>query len=59
MKVFHLCAQIRVSHMFEARAQLEMTLWPFQVGVPRLIVTIKLVGLMALLLGNLAFKETL
>lgn len=38
MKVFHLTTQIRVSHMFE-------------VGVPRLIVTIKLVGLMALLLG--------
>lgn len=38
MKVFHLTTQIRVSHMFE-------------VGVPRLIVNIKLVGLMALLLG--------
>eukprot|EP00913_Durusdinium_trenchii_P033841 g31679.t1 len=38
MKVFHLTTQIRVSHMFE-------------VGVPRLIVTVKLVGLMALLLG--------
>eukprot|EP00434_Breviolum_minutum_P040254 symbB.v1.2.035763.t1/scaffold4890.1/size33415/4 len=36
--VFHLTTQIRVSHMFE-------------VGVPRLLVTIKLVGLMALLLG--------
>mmetsp|Transcript_93902 Transcript_93902/g.265703 ORF Transcript_93902/g.265703 Transcript_93902/m.265703 type:complete len:616 (-) Transcript_93902:62-1909(-) len=38
MKVFHLTTQIRVSHMFE-------------VGVPRLIVNLKLVGLMALLLG--------
>eukprot|EP00931_Biecheleriopsis_adriatica_P101707 TRINITY_DN76793_c0_g1_i1.p1 TRINITY_DN76793_c0_g1~~TRINITY_DN76793_c0_g1_i1.p1 ORF type:complete len:595 (-),score=117.51 TRINITY_DN76793_c0_g1_i1:94-1878(-) len=38
MKVFHLTTQIRVSHMFE-------------VGVPRLIVNIKLVALMALLLG--------
>ncbi|CAJ1441293.1 unnamed protein product, partial [Effrenium voratum] len=38
MKVFHLTTQIRVSHMFE-------------VGVARLIVNIKLVALMALLLG--------
>lgn len=38
MKVFHLTTQIRVSHMFE-------------VGVPRLIVNIKLVALMCLLLG--------
>jgi len=37
MKVFHLTTQIRVSHMFE-------------VGVPRLIVNIKLVALMVLLL---------
>lgn len=39
MKVFHLTTQIRVSHMFE-------------VGVPRLIVNIKLVALMCLLLGG-------
>mmetsp|Transcript_8614 Transcript_8614/g.15462 ORF Transcript_8614/g.15462 Transcript_8614/m.15462 type:complete len:558 (-) Transcript_8614:106-1779(-) len=38
MKVFHLTTQIRVSHMFE-------------VGVPRLIVSIKLVTLMGLLLS--------
>merc|ERR1719359_2072298 len=38
MKVFHLTTQIRVSHMFE-------------VGVPRLIVNVKLVGLMCLLLS--------
>jgi len=38
MKVFHLTTQIRVSHMFE-------------VGVPRLIVNVKLVALMCLLLG--------
>lgn len=38
MKVFHLTTQIRVSHMFE-------------VGVPRLIVNIKLVALMVLLLS--------
>lgn len=37
MKVFHLVTQIRVSHMFE-------------VGVPRLIVNLKLVALMGLLL---------
>lgn len=37
MKVFHLTTQIRVSHMFE-------------VGVPRLIVNLKLVALMCLLL---------
>mmetsp|Transcript_87077 Transcript_87077/g.202709 ORF Transcript_87077/g.202709 Transcript_87077/m.202709 type:complete len:584 (-) Transcript_87077:47-1798(-) len=37
MKVFHLTTQIRVSHMFE-------------VGVPRLIVNVKLVALMGLLL---------
>lgn len=39
MKVFHLTTQIRVSHMFE-------------VGVPRLIVNIKLVALMCLLLSG-------
>jgi len=38
MKVFHLTTQIRVSHMFE-------------IGVPRLIVNIKLVALMGLLLS--------
>lgn len=38
MKVFHLTTTIRVSHMFE-------------VGVPRLIVNIKLLALMTLLLG--------
>jgi len=38
MKVFHLTTQIRVSHMFE-------------IGVPRLIVNIKLVTLMGLLLS--------
>lgn len=38
MKVFHLTTQIRVSHMFE-------------VGVPRLIVNVKLVALMVLLLS--------
>eukprot|EP00928_Gymnodinium_smaydae_P014102 TRINITY_DN15109_c0_g1_i2.p1 TRINITY_DN15109_c0_g1~~TRINITY_DN15109_c0_g1_i2.p1 ORF type:complete len:663 (+),score=131.39 TRINITY_DN15109_c0_g1_i2:220-2208(+) len=38
MKVFHLTTQIRVSHMFE-------------VGVPRLIVNIKLVALMTILLS--------
>jgi len=37
MKVFHLTTQIRVSHMFE-------------VGIPRLIVNVKLVALMCLLL---------
>lgn len=37
MKVFHLTTQIRVSHMFE-------------IGVPRLIVNLKLVALMLLLL---------
>jgi len=38
MKVFHLTMQIRVSHMFE-------------VGVPRLIVNVKLVALMCILLS--------
>jgi len=38
MKVFHLMTQIRVSHMFE-------------VGVPRLLVNLKLVALMLMLLG--------
>jgi len=38
LKVFHLTAQIRVSHMFE-------------VGVPRLIVNVKLVTLMCMLLA--------
>mmetsp|Transcript_115295 Transcript_115295/g.264796 ORF Transcript_115295/g.264796 Transcript_115295/m.264796 type:complete len:664 (-) Transcript_115295:25-2016(-) len=38
MKVFHLIAQIRVTHMFE-------------IGVPRLIVNIKLMTLMLVLLG--------
>merc|ERR1719253_1896533 len=38
MKVFHLVTQIRVSHMFE-------------VGVPRLIVNVKLVALMTILLS--------